>query len=157
MFPTENCTVPRLKEQPARIGYDKGMFKSIALFSVAAALCCAADSSSVARGKYLVEEVGKCQDCHTPRTETGELDKSKWLKGALLDFTPIHEVKGWHKTSPDITSGGKLFERWKEEGLVKFMETGLNPKGNRADPPMPAYMMTHEDAQAVAAYLKTLQ
>ena len=48
------------------------------------ATCCAmlafsqnvADSAKVERGRYLVEDVAKCQDCHTPRSETGELDKS---------------------------------------------------------------------------------
>jgi mono/diheme cytochrome c family protein len=116
-----------------------------------------ADSDSAVRGKYLVEEVGKCQDCHTPRLESGQLDKSKWLKGATLDFAPTHELKGWHKTSPDLTGAGRLFTRWKEEGLVKFLETGLGPTGNKADPPMPFYNLKHEDAQAIVDYLKTLQ
>lgn len=122
-----------------------------------ATLSFAADSDSVARGKYLLEEVGKCQECHTPRLETGELDKSKWLKGATLDFAPMHEVKGWHKTSPDLTGAGRLFTRWKEDGLVKFLETGLGPSGNKADPPMPLYKLKHEDAQAIVDYLKSLQ
>ena len=116
----------------------------------------AADSPDAARGKYLVEEVGKCQECHTPRLESGELDKTKWLKGATLDFQPMHEVKGWHKKSPDLTSTSTLFQRWKVEGLVKFLETGLGPKGNKADPPMPTYTLSHEDAQAIVAYLKSL-
>ena len=131
------------------------MLKTIGLFCAAAVLSLGADSAS--RGKYLVEEVAKCQDCHTPRSESGELDKTKWLKGATLDFAPIHEVKGWHKTSPDLTGGGPLFTRWKEAGLVKFLETGLGPKGNKADPPMPLYTLSHDDAQAIVDYLKTLQ
>jgi mono/diheme cytochrome c family protein len=127
------------------------------LCCLAASVMFAADGDSVAKGKYLVEEIGRCQECHTPRTETGELDKSKWLKGATLDFAPMHEVKGWHKTSPDLTGGGSLMARWKEAGLVKFLETGKNPRGNPADPPMPAYNLTHADAQAIVDYLKTLQ
>jgi mono/diheme cytochrome c family protein len=133
------------------------MIKFICALCVAAAFSFAADSDSIARGKYLVEEVGKCQECHTPRLEAGELDKSKWLKGATLDFAPMHEVKGWHKTSPDLTGAGRLITRWKEEGLVKFLETGLGPTGNKADPPMPLYKLKHEDAQAIVDYLKSLQ
>lgn len=132
------------------------MFKLVGLTLVVAAVGFAADSDNLARGKYLVEEVGKCQECHTPRLETGELDKSKWLKGATLDFAPMHEVKGWHKTSPNLTSSGTLFPRWKEEGMVKFLETGLGPKGNKADPPMPFYTLSHDDAQAITTYLKSL-
>ena len=36
------------------------------------------------------------------------------------------------------------------------LETGKNPRGNAADPPMPAYTMTHADAQAVVDYLRSL-
>lgn len=132
------------------------MLKVVGLTFVVAAVGFAADSDNLARGKYLVEEVGKCQECHTPRLETGELDKTKWLKGTTLDFAPMHEVKGWHKASPNLTSSGTLFQRWKEEGMVKFFETGLGPKGNKADPPMPAYTLSHDDAQAITAYLKSL-
>jgi mono/diheme cytochrome c family protein len=128
------------------------------LFAViaATAYCAAAADQKVERGRYLVEEVGKCQVCHTPNNEKGELDKTKWMKGAVLNFAPITPVEGWHKTSPDLTSQSRLFERWKEEGLVKFMATGLNPKGGKADAPMPTYKLTQEDAEAVVAYLKSL-
>lgn len=95
--------------------------------------------------------------CHTPRLESGEYDKTKWLKGWTLDFQPIGTVKGWHKTSPDLTPSGRLFDRWKAEGIIKYLQTGLNPRGAAADPPMPAYKFKEEDAKAVVEYLKSLQ
>ncbi|MCZ2146778.1 MAG: cytochrome c [Bryobacterales bacterium] len=110
-----------------------------------------------AYGKYLAEEAAKCQDCHTPRLENGQLDKNKWLKGAVLDFQPINPVPGWHKTSPDITSSSRLFERWGAAGLTKFLTTGLNPRGHAADPPMPAYKLKPADAEAIVEYLKSLK
>lgn len=109
------------------------------------------------RGKYLTEEIAKCQDCHTPRGEKGELDRTKWLKGATLDFAPVNPVPGWHKTAPDLTPGGRLWERWGEAGLAKFLVTGLGPRGNAADPPMPTYKLKQEDAEAIVAYLKSLK
>jgi mono/diheme cytochrome c family protein len=109
------------------------------------------------RGKYLVEEVAQCQNCHTPRLTTGEMDKSKWLKGATLNVQPIEPIEKWHKTAPDLTPSGRLWTRWKEEGLVKFMQTGRGPSGNVADPPMPTYKLTKDDAEAVVEYLKTLK
>ena len=133
-------------------------FNGLAIVLASAFGALGQDAAKIERGRYLVVEVGKCQDCHTPRTETGEMDKEKWLKGAVLDFAPMKEVKGWHKTSPDITSGSRLFGRWKEEGLVKFFTTGANPSsGKPADPPMPAYKLTPADAEAVVAYLKSLK
>lgn len=115
------------------------------------------DAAKVARGKYLVEEVGKCQECHTPRLDNGEFDKTKWMKGAVLNFAPIKPVQGWHKTSPDLTPEGRLWERWTPDGIKKYMQTGLNPKGKPADAPMPTYKLTPEDADAVVEYLKTLK
>lgn len=114
-------------------------------------------ANKIEYGRYLTEEVGKCQICHSPRTETGELDKTQWMKGGALDFAPLKPVQGWHKTAPDITSGGRLWERWGEAGMVKFMTTGLTPRGTPSDVPMPAYKMKQEDAEALVAYLKTLK
>jgi mono/diheme cytochrome c family protein len=114
-------------------------------------------SEQTERGKYLVEEVGKCQDCHTPRGADGQPDREKWLKGAVLDFQPMQPVKDWHKTSPDLTPGSRLWQRWGEKGITEFLKTGLGPSGHAADPPMPTYKLKTEDAAAIAAYLKTLK
>jgi mono/diheme cytochrome c family protein len=46
-------------------------------------------AARVARGRYLVEDIGLCGDCHTPRDDKGEPVKDQWLKGATLDFKPI--------------------------------------------------------------------
>ncbi len=112
--------------------------------------------NALQRGKYLVEQVAKCQMCHTPRLENGEYDSAKALKGGALYFAPMKEVKDWHKTAPDITSTSRLFTRWKEEGMVNFLITGKNPAGHAADPPMPTYTLPKEDAQAIVQYLKSL-
>lgn len=116
-----------------------------------------AGKDSLARGKYLAEEVGKCQECHSPRLENGELDKERWMKGAVLDFAPLTPTPSWHKTSPDITGAGSLWKRWGDEAMLKFMTTGLSPKGKKADAPMPAYTLALPDAEAVVAYLKSLK
>ena len=117
-----------------------------------------AQADKAARGKYLVEEVARCQECHTPRLPDGQFNKEKWLKGAVLNVQPIDPIKGWHKTSPDLTASGRLWQgRWGQAALVKLLSTGLGPGGNPADPPMPTYKMTPDDAEAVVEYLKTLK
>jgi mono/diheme cytochrome c family protein len=116
-----------------------------------------AQDDKVERGRYLTEEIGKCQDCHTQRSERGELDRAKWMKGAVLVVQPINPIPGWHKNAPDLTPGSALWEGWGEAGLVKFLTTGTGPKGHPADPPMPAYKMKREDAEAMVAYLKSLK
>jgi Cytochrome c len=114
-------------------------------------------SEQTERGKYLVEEVGKCQECHTPRGADGQLDREKWLKGAVLNSQPIQPVKDWHKTSADLTPGGRLWQKWGERGITAFLKTGLGPSGHTADPPMPTYKLKAEDAEAVVQYLKSLK
>jgi mono/diheme cytochrome c family protein len=117
-----------------------------------------AQADKVSRGKYLVEEVARCQECHTPKLPDGQFNKDKWLKGAVLNVQPIDPIKGWHKTSPDLTASGRLWQgRWGQAALVKLLSTGLGPGGNPADPPMPTYKMTQDDAEAVVEYLKTLK
>lgn len=111
----------------------------------------------VARGKYLVEKVAMCGDCHTPRTETGEFDRTKWLRGGKLDFQPIREIPNWAKVAPPIAGLGNPGSGWTEERMTKLLETGLAPNGKPHRPPMPAYNMSREDAAAVAAYLKSLE
>lgn len=136
-------------------------FSSLAAFVLLAAAGLSAQEPSaearLARGKYLVEEVAKCQDCHSPRQENGDFDRERWLKGAVLDFAPLNPVPNWHKTSPDLTGAGSLWKRWGEEGMLKYLQTGLTPRDKKADPPMPAYTLARPDAEAVVAYLKSLK
>jgi hypothetical protein len=117
----------------------------------------AADPAQIERGRYLVEDVGVCHTCHTPLNEKGEYDRTKWMKGAVLNIQPINPIPKWHKTSPDLTGTGRLFSQWKDEGVINFLMTGKNPRGNPADAPMPLYKFKKEDAEAVTAYLKSLQ
>lgn len=115
-----------------------------------------AQNDKVARGKYLVENVALCGDCHTPKLATGQPDETKALKGAALPFQPIQPIPKWNAAAPDLTPRSLLWKRWGESGLLKFLQTALDPRGQPADPPMPAYKFSAQDAEAVIAYLKTL-
>ena len=115
-----------------------------------------AQTGTVARGKYLAEEVARCQECHTPKLADGQFDREKWMKGSVLNIQPIEPVQGWHKTAPDMTRGGKLWAKWGELAFIKFLTTGNAPNGKPAGAPMPTYKMSREDAEAIVDYLKTL-
>lgn len=116
----------------------------------------AKSEKELARARYLVEEVARCQECHTPLLDSGEFDQTQWMKGATLVGIPAKTIPDWHQKAPDISSTSKLWERWKVEGFSKFLQTGKNPRGGKAGPPMPVYRLTAEDADAVTAYLKSL-
>ena len=99
------------------------------------------------RGKTLAGEVAKCGDCHTPKDASGKPDSAKVLKGASKT----------NPATPDITSSGRLWATWKEEGFYHFLVTGEGPSGQTANHPMPRYKLRPDDAEAVVAYLKTLK
>ncbi|MGA9753070.1 MAG: c-type cytochrome [Acidobacteriota bacterium] len=109
--------------------------------------------SPMERGKYIVEAVSTCGDCHTPRLETGAPDISRALQGAQLGFAPTAPVPGWMAVAPPI-SGGPA--GWSEAQIVTFLETGRKPDGSMARPPMPLFRLNHEDAVGVASYLRSL-
>ena len=116
-----------------------------------------AQMDKVSRGRYLAEEVARCQECHTPKAPDGQFDKEKWMKGAVLNIQPIEPVKGWHKTLPDLTRPGRLWQKWGELEFIRFLTTGNGPSGKPADAPMPTYKMTEADAEAIVDYLKSLK
>jgi mono/diheme cytochrome c family protein len=107
----------------------------------------------VARGDYIVNRLGMCSDCHTPRTAQGQLDTANALKGAPIDLTPNHPIPGFAKMAPPIAGG---LPHYTDAELVTFLETGKRPDGSFAAPPMPPYRMDRQDARAVVAYLKSL-
>jgi mono/diheme cytochrome c family protein len=115
-----------------------------AMFAVAGQ----AQSSLVSRGRELTEQVAKCQNCHTQRTATGELDRNAWLKGVVSDPTGY---------IPDITADGTIWMQWGEKGMLAFLEKGTSPSGAKPSVHMPAYKLRHDDAEAIVAYLKSLR
>ena len=106
----------------------------------------------MARGKYLVESVGMCGDCHTPRDEKGEPVKAHWLQGAEIDFKPTVPVPVWADKAPNISG----LPGWEEDAAIKFFMTGTAYNGLPGRPPMPQFRFNQQDARAIVAYLKSL-
>jgi hypothetical protein len=118
-----------------------------------AALSNPAVDSKAERGKYLVIQVGLCGDCHTPHNEKGEPVQGQELQGADVTFKPLKPIPNWSEYAPPVT-GNAGFSN--EEQLVNFLVTGKTPDGKFADPPMPQFRFSREDASAIAVYLKSL-
>ncbi len=93
-----------------------------------------------------------CSDCHSPRDEKGQVIRSRYLEGSVLDFQPMHPVPGWTPASPPIAG----LPGWTRAEAVRFFMTGVDNNGKHATPPMPSYRMSRHDAEAVVAYLKSL-
>jgi mono/diheme cytochrome c family protein len=107
---------------------------------------------NIAHGKYLVNNIGMCGDCHTPTDKKGNPIKGRTLQGAALVFKPLVDIPGWMPVAPDIAG-----LKWTDEQAIEFFMTGKRPDGSMAAPPMPALRLTKSDAAAITAYLKSLK
>lgn len=112
----------------------------------------AATSAQVERGRYLVEEVARCWECHTPRDANGQPDRSRWLQGAPIWIMPVHADPDWAMRAPDIAG----FPSFTEAQGEKILEQGIGPNGLPIRQPMHNYHLSHEDAVAIIAYLRTV-
>jgi mono/diheme cytochrome c family protein len=104
-------------------------------------------------GRYLVERVGLCGDCHTPMNEKGEPIAEKALQGAPVVFKPLVPIPNWAEYAPPIAG----LARFSDEQAITFLTTGKNPEGKLAAPPMPPFRFSREDAAAILAYLRSLK
>jgi Cytochrome c len=112
----------------------------------------AGTAAKIARGKYLVDGIGLCEDCHTPRDERGRFISAKYLQGGPIGFKPIAPVPVWADKAPAIAG----LPGWDDAAAMKFLMTGIAYNGLPPRPPMPAYRFNRQDAEAVLAYLRSL-
>ncbi len=107
----------------------------------------------ISRGRYLVERVAMCVQCHTPRTQTGELLETRYLQGGPVPVSaPPNFRIDWAYKAPGIAG---LPGYTVQEGIKLLME-GVTPDGRIPKPPMPKFRLTRGDAEAVVIYLKSL-
>lgn len=108
------------------------------------------------RGSYLVNTLGHCGECHTPRNRLGALQRGRHLAGnpdgpedrGIPNITP-HE---------DAGIGG-----WGRRDLTFFLQTGFFPDGDVAGGGMGAVIrdntsnLSDSDRDAIAAYLRAIE
>lgn len=101
------------------------------------------------RGAYLVEGLGHCAACHTPRTLTGARDPARPMAGAMLG-------DGWYAPPVGALSVGKI--AWTEDALVNYLLDGWDADHGVAAGPMTSVvnnlvLIDEDDAYAMAVYL----
>jgi mono/diheme cytochrome c family protein len=110
-----------------------------------------AQDPQVERGKYLVDDVAMCSECHTPRDASGNPETNRYLQGAPIWIVPVRPIANWAQNAPALAG----FPYTDEEG-ERILEQGSGPEGGVLRPPMHIYHMKPEDAKAIIAYLKSL-
>src|SRR6266446_1477459 len=111
----------------------------------------AARSAHWNRGAYLVNSLGHCAECHSPRNFLGGIVAAQRFAGG-----PNPEGEGW---VPNITQKG--LGEWSENDIAYFLETGEMPDGDKAAGSMARVIrntsqLSPEDRAAMAEYLKSL-
>ena len=104
------------------------------------------------RGRYLVEALGHCGECHTSRDRMGGMRPDVWLAGA-----PNPEGRG---TIPNITPHAEGLA-WSEGEIVETFKTGFTPDFDTLGRQMARVQqdlsqLPESDLQAIARYLKTI-
>ncbi|KFF44904.1 cytochrome c [Pseudomonas sp. P867] len=119
----------------------------------------AAADPVISRGAYLVEGLGHCGACHTPRALTMQekalsaTDGNDFLSGsAPLEGWIAKSLRGDHKDG---------LGSWSEEQLVQFLKTGRSDRsavfGGMSDVVVHSMQyMSEDDLTAIARYLKSL-
>ena len=103
------------------------------------------------RGAYLVNSLGHCAECHSPRNFLGGIITAQRFAGG-----PNPEGEGW---VPNITQKG--LGDWSVKDFAYFLETGELPDGDSAGGSMARVIrntsqLPAEDRAAIAEYLKSL-
>lgn len=156
--PGATAAVPISAESVAPIAVLRTVSQSTA--SADASLTAAAQSSGnaqtasgdIARGQYLVDDVARCWECHTPVKPDGSWDRSRWLQGGPIFIRPVVPSGTWAERAPGIAG----FPGFTEAQGEHILEKGEAPDGRALQPPMHTYHLNHDDAVAIIAYLRTL-
>jgi len=111
----------------------------------------AAHSAPWNRGAYLVNSLGHCAECHSPRNFLGGIMASQRFAGG-----PNPEGEGW---VPNITQKG--LADWSVKDFDYFLETGQAPDGDSAGGAMARVIrntsqLSPADRADMAEYLKSL-
>lgn len=119
-----------------------------------------APRDGAARGRYLVDHVGICGDCHTPRNRFGAPERDMYLAGTAEG--PEGEA------IPNITSDDRTgIGDWDEADVVNLLSLGMMPNFDNVQGSMAAFVdgvaggagigkAPATDLQAIAVYLKTV-
>jgi len=114
----------------------------------------ASAQSPLDRGKYLMNSIVACGNCHTPQTPQGPV-QSKELAGG----TKFQEEFGL-AYAPNITPDAETgIGRWTDQQIIAAIREGKRPDGTTIGPPMPIALyrdIADADVQAIVAYIRAV-
>jgi mono/diheme cytochrome c family protein len=134
----------------------KTMIQRAAIVAVAALGFSAAHaqkSGSIERGKYLMESIVACGNCHVARGPQGQPLFDKGLSGGMVfDEAPFKAYAS--NITPDRETG---IGKWTDAQLAKAIREGIRPDKSVIGPPMPMPFyreLSDADLASIIAYLR---
>ncbi len=115
----------------------------------------ALSSEGADRGQYLVDALGHCGECHTPRNALGGSKKEMYLAGAADGG----EGELVSNITPDTATG---IGDWSKSDLADFLKTAMKPDFDNVQGSMEEVIehgtskLSKEDREAIAAYLLSI-
>lgn len=106
------------------------------------------------RGAYLVQGLGHCNACHTPRNALGATEQKADLSGAMIPMLD------WYASS--LTGGSEAgLGDWEVQHLADLLKTGVSMRGAVSGPMAEVVReslqhMSDADIRAMSVYLKSL-
>ncbi len=111
--------------------------------------------TAVERGRYLVEVLGACGNCHTPRGPSGDLQDKHLAGGNIIEEAFGAAVVA--NITPDRETG---IGGWTDEEIIRAIREGKRKDGRTLGPPMPYSLyrdLSDTDVKAIVAYLRTVK
>lgn len=127
---------------------------ALGLFAAGLPAGAATDSAAIARGRYLVETVAACGNCHTPNGPNGPLPGKALSGGNVFDEKPFTAYG--KNITPDRETG---IGAWSNAEIIRAIREGIRPDGRLIGPPMPFQFyrgLADADLKAMVAYLRTV-
>ena len=113
-----------------------------------------AQVENLERGRYLVEALAACDNCHTPRGPSGYDEKARFSGGSQTFTGPGYTVRGGNITADKGSGVGG----WSDGELKAAIEDGLG-RARRLAPFMPSdsyRVLTESDAAAIIAFIRSI-
>lgn len=133
----------------------------VALAALLPAPAATGAEASVERGRYLVNTILACGNCHTPKAADGRPLAGRELAGGGLSF----EMPFYSGTAPNITPDRETgIGNWNDDEIKRAVTQGVRPNhGRLAGVPLALMMwvnfykaLTPSDLDAVVAYLRSI-
>lgn len=135
-----------------------GLWKSL-FFEEGRFTAQASKSESWNRGAYLVEGLGHCGECHTPRNFLGASDADLALSGSTYLERVEGKLSAW--SAPNLTSGSSGLAMWSEQDVADYLRFGVSHRAGVFGPMNKVVVnstsrLSAEDVNAMTEYLKSL-